>query len=169
MPFSLLNLSPTYTIGQAALGGIVFYILQPGDLRYSIYKQSGLIAATSDQDLNIPWGCGGTAISGADGTAIGTGYQNTQDILAGCATRPIAASVAAAHNGGGFNDWYLPSINELNILCQNKALVGGFSLIAYWSSSESDSANARINAFSSCFPTVGDKGGGGAVRAIRSF
>ena len=35
------------------------------------------------------WGCIETYISGADGIAIGTGYQNTLDIVAGCSQTPI--------------------------------------------------------------------------------
>ena len=46
------------------------------------------------------------------GTALGTGLANTNLILASCATRPIAASVATSYTGGGFNDWYLPSSGE---------------------------------------------------------
>ena len=168
MPFSLL-VPPTYTIGQAALGGIIFYILQPSDPGYDFYKQHGLIAATSDQSSGIGWGCNGTTISGADGTALGTGAQNTTDILASCAARPIAASVAAAHNGGGYTDWYLPSQNELNILYINKPAVGGFSNNSYWSSSERDGSRAYLQTLDSGFQYFTGKINTYLVRAIRSF
>ena len=37
----------------------------------------------------------------------------------------------------GYNDWFLPSKDELNVLYQNRTLIGGFSTSNnYWSSSE---------------------------------
>ena len=46
--------------------------------------------------------------------------------------------VAACRNYsyGGCTDWYLPSKNELNQLYLNRKIVGGFSTVYYWSSSE---------------------------------
>ena len=42
----------------------------------------------------------------ADGQAIGTGYQNTLDIVAGCSETQIAASEALAYESDGYSDWY---------------------------------------------------------------
>jgi len=39
-----------------------------------------LEAAPSDQSTSANWGCDAVSISGADGTAVGTGEQNTLDI-----------------------------------------------------------------------------------------
>ena len=71
--------------GDLAFGGIVFYVDETG--------QHGLVAAMEDLG-QFEWGCYGTDIAGADGQAIGTGYQNTLDIVAGCSETPIAASEA---------------------------------------------------------------------------
>ena len=77
-----------YEIGDTGpAGGIVFYVTGGG--------LHGLEAAPADLSQTV-WGCADTVIAGADGTGIGTGAQNTVDILAGCSTRPIAASVAAS-------------------------------------------------------------------------
>jgi len=68
------------------------------------------------------WGCETTTISGAN--SLTDGQQNTIDILAGCAERPIAASACDSLNYGGFTDWYLPAKTTMSnlygdITCSN--------------------------------------------------
>lgn len=143
----------TYSVGQSALGGIVAYILQSGDPGYDANVQHGLVAATSSSA--VIWGCSGTTISGTS-TALGTGQANTNLILAGCAARPIAASVAAAHNGGGYTDWYLPSLNEVSKLYDNRVAIGMPNFFQIWSSSQ----------YSSIYAYNVDFGNGGAVQGF---
>ncbi len=123
-------------IGSLYEGGILFYDDGAGN---------GLVCAPTDQSGNAPWGCIGNVISGADGTAIGTGMQNTIDILNDCSTGGIAAGLCANYNGGGYTDWYLPSRDELSLMYQSVGPgasgannnIGGFVQLAnYWSSSE---------------------------------
>ncbi|MEI6586688.1 MAG: hypothetical protein WCL56_11415, partial [Sediminibacterium sp.] len=165
-------------IGDSYQGGKVAYILVSGDQGYDANVQHGLIAAASDQG-SVEWGCDATSIS--TNTAIGTGAANTAAILLGCATRPIAASLAANYTSGGYADWYLPSKDELNKLFLNRVAIGGFGASnTYWSSTENQGLYAWYHYFGMNFsmsgPTtygqqnVANKGAGGVyVRAIRSF
>jgi hypothetical protein len=134
-------------IGKTYQGGIIAYL--------DTLDGTGLIAAPTDQSYGVAWGCYGTLISGADGTAIGTGSQNTADILAGCSETNIAAYLCDTLTLGGYNDWFLPSRDELDKLHENigqgNALglgnVGGFATNFYWSSSEYDGNKAWIQRF----------------------
>jgi hypothetical protein len=156
----------TYTIGQAALGGIIAYINGGGST-----GTSGLVATAADISSGAEWGCQGTPISGADGTAIGTGNQNTIDIMAGCATAGIAARLCGDLTEGGYSDWYLPSKDELTALYTNKDAIGGFANSRYWSSSEFDAEGlyAWFYDFGNGFAFRNIKNSTYPVRAIRSF
>ena len=165
-------------IGVTYQGGIVFYIFQQGDAGYVAGQVNGLIAAPSDQSSGAEWGCYGSLISGADGTAIGTGNQNTIDIEAGCTTPGIAADICANLTLGGYSDWFLPSKDELHQMYlnigQGNALglgnIGGFANASYWSSTEVDGGNAWRQSFSSGWQTPYDgKYANYRFRAVRAF
>ena len=66
---------PKFKVGQEHEGGIIFYVDPSGE--------HGLIAARVDQG-EAEWGCQTVKISGAEGTVIGTGQQNTIDIIIAC-------------------------------------------------------------------------------------
>jgi hypothetical protein len=104
-----------------------------------------------------------TAVSGADGLIIGTGYQNTLDIVAQTGNVAATSAAVAARAYGGPNslsDWFLPSRYELNELCKyakntgqdvgsvpvcsggSAATLRGFLSSYYWSSSESATSSA---------------------------
>jgi hypothetical protein len=118
----------------------------------------------------MPWGCNGAVIPGADGTAIGTGAQNTFDIMSGCSETSIAARICGDLVLGGYSDWYLPSINELNMLFINKVAIGGFVCSRYWSSTEIDSNTAWVRIFyNGGVAELGNKTSTWCVRAVRSF
>ena len=182
------NYNPSVTCNDGSCAGpYLGGIYEGGILFYHDGNGGGLVAATSDQSIGAEWGCYGNAILGADGIAIGTGAQNTIDIVnAGCG---IAADICANYTDGTYSDWFLPSKDELNLMYlnigQGNALGfgtahGNFGVDFYWSSTQSPydplypyqiANDAWLQYFS-----VGD--GGGAyiqkvyncsVRAIRAF
>ncbi len=130
-----------------------------------------LEAAPSDQSASAPWGCYGTLISGADGTAVGTGEQNTLDIEAGCTTPGTAVDICANLSLGGSSDWFLPSRDELNLMYTNLKVhgVGGFVDFYYWSSSEYDTDYAWNQNFASGGQKSYPKMNATRVRAVRAF
>jgi hypothetical protein len=150
----------------------VAYILQSGDPGYNASVQHGLIAASSDQTplgVTKQWYNGINMPTGAVGILLGTGSANTTTIISNQSIGDYAAYLARAYNGGGYSDWYLPSFDELNLLYQNRALIGGFTGDLYWSSSEKDASNARMQYFNTGVRSYTTKNFGLSVRAIRSF
>jgi hypothetical protein len=153
-------------IGEQVHGGMVFYVDETG--------QHGLVAALEDLG-SFEWGCYGTGISGADGTTIGTGYQNTLDIVADCTETNTAAFNALNSTTEGYTDWYLPSYDELIEMYNTigngnpEGNIGGFSTSWYWSSSEYNSSLARYVSFSNGVTYNYSKHSAYRVRVIRAF
>lgn len=163
------------SIGDTYGGGIVAYILDAEDPGYIGGEQHGLIAATADQSTGIMWttaACQNTSVPapGATSTAIGTGLANTEAIIAQAgAGDTYAAGLARAYRGGGFNDWFLPSKEELNKLYLNKGSVGGFAADLYWSSSEGNALLVWFQDFYDGPQNPYDKFEALYVRAVRAF
>jgi hypothetical protein len=135
-----LSFRTIISVGDSYGGGVVAYLSVPGDLGYDANTPHGLIY--SGVTSWLPWGCEGTAINGADGIGYGSGNQNTIDIVNGCSAASIAArycyDYSVTVNGVLYDDWFLPSKDELNKLFINKSFIGlsASGTIYYWSSTE---------------------------------
>ena len=113
---------PQLQLGQPYQGGIIIV------LSGSFPNQNGLIASYQSSSAGtVQWGCSGTSISTA--TTIGSGQSNTTNILAGCATRPIWASVCDGLVRDGYSDWYMPSRDEVGLIVSQSSNIPGYPAI----------------------------------------
>ena len=156
-------------IGDSYGGGIVAYILQSGDPGYDANIQHGLIAAPADRSVGIQWYNGDNVVTGATGKAIGDGQANTTTIVEKQGAGSYAAQLCHDLTAGGYNDWFLPSKDELDKLYTNKVAIGGFSDYYYWSSSEGDAPNAWVQHFGDGSQYINGKYDTLRVRAVRAF
>ncbi len=177
LSFNALVEQDSLQIGDFHEGGVIFYLDGTG---------GGLVASISELSIfstGASWGCIPTNIIGADGTGIGTGAQNTLDILAGCAEADCAARLCANSTAQGYTDWFLPSKGELNEMYLNKVAIdstaianGGIGFDTsgcgncnYWSSSESVEFFAWSQIFLNGNQASTNKAIYYRVRAVRSF
>jgi len=165
-----------YRIGDTGpAGGLIFFV-NPNCVadgwRY-------LEAAPFDQSAGANWGCFRTELPGARGTRVGTGRQNTRDILAACRTPGTAAELCGSYSLNGVGGWFLPSIDELAEMCQNLKATGACDFgdggtsdnFNYWSSSQVTADMARHLDFADNGRRwhYDDKDYPRRVRAIRAF
>ncbi len=157
------TLASSYYLGQEKDGGIIFYIYKGND-----GLEHGLIVSKTEATV-LSWGMSGTI---RNATKTSNGAYNTNLMGTTDASRMWVYSL-----GSG---WYLPSIDELSLLWQNRfhinnSNVSGLTLLStyyyYWTSTEYSADNAYAFAFvygsvtNLAKSTITNM----AVRAIRSF
>ena len=169
----------TYSVGDFAQGGIVFWVDETG--------QHGLVAAKEDQSTGVRWYAGTYGNTQAKGDGPFSGEANTSIIIAAQVAIGDDGSTYAARicnelqvteGGKTYGDWYLPSKEELDLMYQNKATIdatagvnggSGFARSYYWSSTESNNYNAWIQYFDYGSQYYGNKDAPYRVRAVRAF
>jgi len=166
----------------------------PGDNGYfATYTAHYLEAAPANETTssNVQWGAQGTFIDGittwaddseriaGSAASIGVGRKDTQTIVRSPAfanqTNRAAqrcANKTVTVGGTVFNDWFLPSLGELNEMFKAKGQPGiPTSSGAFWSSSQRTGGNAWSNDFGLQYwtPSAPSKMSECYVRAIRAF
>ena len=164
-----------YAIGDVGpAGGYIFY----ENPNHATDGWRYLEAAPFDQNGGATWGCFRRLIEGARGTAVGTGKQNTADMLAACAEPGSAAHLCASLRVNGVGGWFLPSRDELQLMYRNlkSAGIGGFDSgsltdnVQYWASSQQTADMAAHIDFADLGRLHGDdKDFPRRVRAIRAI
>ena len=152
-------------------GGYVFYDkgYYSNDWRYLE------VSPSNTETMATVWGSNEIRIGTEESDGIGLGAANTVKIVeslrGGVYAAKICSDLVVVHNGVSYDDWYLPSKTELNLLYQasksNNA--GNFSRNFYWSSSENSTNTAWGQYFYSGQLDAILKNRMGFVRAIRAF
>lgn len=172
-------------IGDRIEGGIVFYVASPhADLDGDGILDRGLVCALSDFPTPLQWGCYNTTIGAR--TVLGSGQTNTTTIVDNACQKgdgiTSAAEVCDGYSvtvgGALYDDWYLPSRDELNLMYRNigqgNALglgnIGNFADRVYWSSTEgAGSYGAWVQLFLYGTQRSTGKWATFNVRAVRAF
>jgi hypothetical protein len=160
--------APAYKVGDVGpAGGYIFYVKGNNNdgWRY-------LETAPEATETNVRWGYHDAVTGTAPG--IGAGKRNTETIMnyqVRTGILCLAAFTCDELSAGGYNDWFLPSRDELLLIYTNlksKGL-GGFGNGYYWSSSEQGSSYAYCQRLGDGRQDYNDKGNAYSVRAVRAF
>tara|TARA_B110000879_G_C11007362_1_gene445564 strand:+ start:67 stop:894 length:828 start_codon:yes stop_codon:yes gene_type:complete len=176
----LVTVFESPVVGDLKNGGYVVWV-NPAD------PSKGLVSALVDQSTDIRgvvWYDGDFNTlpeTGATSTAIGTGSSNTDAIIVAQGSGSYAAQLCADYSvevdGITYDDWFLPSKDELNLLYLQHTLIGGFTDDVtteiygdyYWSSSESSKYYAWDQDFFDGSDETSDKNYPNLVRAVRAY
>ena len=172
-----------YSIGDTGpSGGFVFY-----DKGFYSDGWRYLEAAPKDLDCSLVFGyyrLKNTNQFVGNSSFIGSGLYNTQVIVeamdidgkaystsSGEEVEEYAARKCLDYEYGGFDDWFLPSLGELNLMYKNlyRKGLGSFASDYYWSSSEFNADYAWKQNFSSGNQSGHGRYNGNRVRPVRAF
>ena len=170
-----------YQIGEyvADEGGIIFHKYLDGD------TQKYLVVSITDQSPGQAWSNISATLIGSSAQSTWDGLSNSNAIVGQSGFTNGAAKTCLDLVSLGKDDWYLPAIDELSLLWQNRFNVNrtlsgnsSFGTIAgavqinyanYWSSTENDNINAWYFYFSNGNANYDIKGDTYYVRAVRKF
>ena len=164
----------THRVGEVFGGGVVFHVWKDDQ-----GVEHGLIVDLVDLSTSQVWSNVDAVGVGVDAQSPWDGMTNSNAIEAQAGHTSSAAALCLNSTNGGQSDWYLPSIQELNLLWNNYYQVSrslsqiqGATLILpenYWSSSEFDTDSANFLYFRSGGVSYFNKFYAFYVRAVRAF
>jgi hypothetical protein len=131
-----MTFATLYQLGDTACGGAICYLDSTG--------RHGYAFTVADLDTMVAWYNGTYMVTGANGTAVGTGQANTTAIVTAQRSGHYAASICDELDQGGYSDWFLPSQGELDLIYAVPAAVssGVSRWTPYWTSTECGSNTA---------------------------
>ncbi|MEE9432481.1 MAG: DUF1566 domain-containing protein [Melioribacteraceae bacterium] len=171
----------TYSVGDFAQGGIVFWVDETAE--------HGLVCTKEDQNGGslIRWYAGTNGNTQARGDGPFSGEMNTSIIISAqvaigddgttYAAR-VCSELQVTEGGKTYGDWYLPSKQEINLMYINKATINTtaeansghlFAASSYWSSTEYSNSFAWTQQFNSGNLNANNKNIAIFVRAVRAF
>lgn len=172
----------TYEIGQyvSTEGGVIAHRWLSDTSLGSPTKgsiQNYLVVDTTNLSTSATWGLSGTDVTNCESTW--DGLTNTTSMISAGAAVGTAAVLCDNSTNNGKSDWYLPAIDELNTILNNRFSISQgitsasgtqLEFQAYWSSTELNSSNSYILSFGNFYPIANTtKLSSYYVRAVRKF
>ncbi len=171
-------------IGEVFERGIIFHLWKD-----NLGQEHGLIVDLTDLSSNQPWSNIGNGEIGPLARSPWDGNSNSNSIINQDGHTSSPALLCLNSTNSGYDDWYLPSVQEFNLIWHNmfqisKELTGipnaqqfntpGSTSSRYWTSNEYKSSFAYFFAFDDPYlgfaaASYSTKGTLFKVRAIRSF
>ena len=164
----------THYIGEEYGGGVIFHLWKD-----NAGVEHGLIVALTDQSISQAWSNVTSAAIGTSAQSSWDGLSNSNSIVGQAGHTSSAAKLCLDLVSGGQSDWYLPSIQELNMLWNNYytvarvlSQISGAAQLSnsyYWSSSENTNYYAWYFYFNLGYTNYTNKLNTIYVRAVRAF
>jgi hypothetical protein len=172
----------TYEIGEyvESQGGVIFHRYKDGT------NENYLVVSINNISTSSVWSNINNIAIGATAQSTWDGLSNSNAIDGQPGETSSAAQLCLAYSVGTITDWYLPAIDELSLLWQNRFNVNrtlsgassagtipgtptqiGFN--NYWSSTEAGGFTAWFFNFLNGTANASNKSGAVYVRAIRKF
>lgn len=169
-PLIALNLPAGAPVGQYEVVAAFFDPAQPITGRQSAFLDvSGKFAITLTSDWYSQYGPNGTG----DVVQIGSVYVASKQEGFGCANNSVLKWQPAMDWADDMtwlekDDWRLPTIEELQEICENQGSLSSFTSGSKWSSTEYEASSAWWLYFSDCVPLPWcGKNSLGGVRSVR--
>ena len=171
----------TYEIGEyvPSEGGVIIHrwlSTTPYGVPDAGSIQNYIVMDSTDLSISATWGLNGILVSNCD--SLWNGQSNTNQMIAAGAAIGTAAVLCNNSTNGSKTDWYLPALDELRFMEQNRFLINlnqfnfVFTPLAfnnYLSSTQISDSQVWVVSTINCIPNSTTKSSPIGVRAVRRF
>ncbi len=162
----------SHYIGEQFGGGVIYQLWKD-----TLGIEHGLIVDIVELSTGIAWSNISATLIGPSAQSNWDGLSNSNAIIGQTGHTFSAADLCLNSTNGGQSDWYLPSIQELNLLWNNYYTVmrtlsqipNATATRNCWSSTERDVTGAWFYSFDSGMLDIAPKSFAIPVRSIRAF